>query len=53
MKLVLAHPSATQSGTCPYRVLDEQSHEIAWVNDFLDAQVYSSTVAALAARLRL
>ena len=38
MKLALAHPSATQSGTCPYRVMDEQSHEIAWVNDFLDAQ---------------
>ena len=38
MKLSLAHSSATQSGTCPYRVLDEQSHEIAWVNDFLDAQ---------------
>ena len=38
MKLALARPSATQPGTCPYRVLDGQGHEIAWVNDFLDAQ---------------
>ena len=34
----LAHQSATPAGTCPYRLLDEQGHEIAWVNDFLDAQ---------------
>ena len=34
----LTHPSATPAGTCPYRLLDEQGHEITWVNDFLDAQ---------------
>ncbi|HEY6290658.1 MAG TPA: site-specific integrase [Terriglobia bacterium] len=38
MKLTLAYQSATPAGTCPYRLLDEQGHEIAWVNDFLDAQ---------------
>jgi hypothetical protein len=37
-KLLLAHPMVTQPGECPYRVIDEQSHEIAWVNNFLDAQ---------------
>jgi integrase/recombinase XerD len=34
----LTHQSATPAGTCPYRLLDEQGHETAWVNDFLDAQ---------------
>jgi len=34
----LAHQSATPARTCPYRLLDEQGHEAAWVNDFLDAQ---------------
>lgn len=38
MKLVLAHSSAAQSGACPYRLLDQQGHPIAWANDFLDAQ---------------
>ena len=38
MTLVLTHPPATQAGVCPYRLLDEENHEIAWVNDFLDAQ---------------
>jgi site-specific recombinase XerD len=38
MKLTLAHLSATPADTCPYRLLDEQRHEITWVNDFLDAQ---------------
>ena len=38
MKLIMAPPTATQAGACPYRVLDEQDHEVAWVNDFLDAQ---------------
>ena len=38
MRLVLTHPPATQAGACPYRLLDEENHEIAWVNDFLDAQ---------------
>ena len=38
MKLILAHSSSAQSGTCPYRLLDQQGHPIAWANDFLDAQ---------------
>jgi integrase/recombinase XerD len=38
MRLILAHRVVTQVGTCPYRVIDEQGHEIVWVNDFLDAQ---------------
>src|SRR2546427_6944683 len=38
MKLILAHLSAAQSGACPYRLLDQQGHPIAWANDFLDAQ---------------
>jgi site-specific recombinase XerD len=38
MKLTLAHLSATPPDTCPYRLVDEQGQEIAWVNDFLDAQ---------------
>jgi site-specific recombinase XerD len=38
MNLALAHQFAIPAGTCPYRLLDEQGHEIAWVNDFLDAQ---------------
>jgi integrase/recombinase XerD len=35
MKLVLVHLSAA---ACPYRLLDDAGHEIAWANDFLDAQ---------------
>jgi integrase/recombinase XerD len=35
MKLALAHLSAA---ACPYRLLDDANHEIAWANDFLDAQ---------------
>jgi hypothetical protein len=38
MRLVLTYQPATQAGACPYRLLDEKNHEIAWVNDFLDAQ---------------
>jgi hypothetical protein len=34
MKLVLTH----QPATCPYRLLDDAGYEIAWANDFLDAQ---------------
>src|SRR5258708_10539446 len=34
MRLVLTH----QPATCPYRLLDEENHEVTWVNDFLDAQ---------------
>ena len=35
MKLALVHLSAA---ACPYRLLDDANHEIAWANDFLDAQ---------------
>jgi len=38
MKPTLAQLSTTPADTCPYRLLDEQGQEIAWVNDFLDAQ---------------
>jgi integrase/recombinase XerD len=38
MKLILIHRLVTQPGCCPFRLLDEQGHEIAWANDFLDAQ---------------
>lgn len=38
MKLILAHRLTAQAGVCPYRVIDEQGHETAWANDFLDAQ---------------
>ena len=37
MKLVLTHQPATRRRS-PYRLLDEQDQEIAWANDFLDAQ---------------
>jgi hypothetical protein len=37
MRLALVCQPATQPGACPYRLLDEQNHEIGWVNDFLDA----------------
>ena len=35
MKLALVRLSAA---ACPYRLLDNADHEIAWANDFLDAQ---------------
>jgi integrase/recombinase XerD len=38
MKLILAPSSVTQTGTCPYRLLDPQGQPVAWANDFLDAQ---------------
>ena len=34
MKLVLTY----QPNACSYRLLDEAGYEIAWANDFLDAQ---------------
>jgi integrase/recombinase XerD len=34
MKLILTH----QPATCPYRLIDDAGYEIAWANDFLDAQ---------------
>jgi integrase/recombinase XerD len=38
MKLALVHQPVTEDGDCPYRLLDKEGHEIAWANDFLDAQ---------------
>jgi len=38
MKLTLVHHPAVPASTSPYRLLDEQGHEIAWANAFLDAQ---------------
>ena len=38
MRLVLTYQPATQAGASPYRLLDEENREIAWVNAFLDAQ---------------
>lgn len=38
MKLVLTYQPAPQAGACPYRLRDEAGREIAWANDFLDAQ---------------
>ena len=35
MKLALVHLPTAAS---PYRLLDDADHEIAWANDFLDAQ---------------
>src|SRR3954453_4486199 len=38
MKLILAYRPISQAGICPYRLLDEEGHEITWANEFLDAQ---------------
>ncbi len=38
MKPTVVYQRVTVAGICPYRLLDEQGHEIAWANDFLDAQ---------------
>jgi hypothetical protein len=38
MKLSLIHQPSAPASASPYRLLDEQQREIAWVNDFLDAQ---------------
>jgi site-specific recombinase XerD len=38
MRLALVHPPPPEAAASPYRLLDEQDHEIVWVNDFLDAQ---------------
>src|ERR1700688_1461063 len=38
MKLSLLHPPAIPASASPYRLIDHQGHEIAWANDFLDAQ---------------
>lgn len=38
MKLSLNHQPAAPASASPYRLLDDQQQEIAWANDFLDAQ---------------
>jgi integrase/recombinase XerD len=38
MRLNLAYRPSVPASACPYRLLDEQDHEIAWANAFLDAQ---------------
>jgi integrase/recombinase XerD len=38
MKLSVIHQPALAAGASPYRLVDEQDQEIAWANDFLDAQ---------------
>ena len=37
MKLSVAYRPSVPASASPYRLLDAQGHEIAWVNDFLDA----------------
>ena len=38
MKLSLVHRPSVLASASPYRLLDEHGQEIAWANDFLDAQ---------------
>jgi integrase/recombinase XerD len=38
MKTSLIHRPSGPASASPYRLLDERGEEIAWVNDFLDAQ---------------
>jgi site-specific recombinase XerD len=38
MKLSLIHQPALPASASPYRLVDDQEHEITWANDFLDAQ---------------
>jgi integrase/recombinase XerD len=38
MKLSLVHRSGLLASVSPYRLVDDQEHEITWANDFLDAQ---------------
>src|SRR3954452_2064716 len=38
MKLALIHQPPLTASASPYRLVDEQEHEITWANDFLDAQ---------------
>lgn len=38
MKPTLVYRPFVPASVCPYRLLDEQGHQIAWANDFLDAQ---------------
>jgi integrase/recombinase XerD len=38
MKLTLVYHPAAPASSSPYRILHELGHQIAWANDFLDAQ---------------
>lgn len=38
MRLSVEYRPSVPASTSPYRLLDEQGHEIAWANAFLDAQ---------------
>ncbi len=38
MKLSLIHQPAFPASASPYRLVDDQEHEITWANHFLDAQ---------------
>ena len=38
MKLSLVHRPSAPASASPYRLVDDQGQEIAWANDFLDAQ---------------
>ena len=38
MKLFLIQQPAIPASAYPYRLVDDQEHEITWANDFLDAQ---------------
>ena len=38
MKLSLIQQPAIPASASPYRLVDDQEHEITWANDFLDAQ---------------
>src|SRR5256885_13108901 len=38
MKLSLHYQPAVPASASPYRLVDDQEQEIAWANDFLDAQ---------------
>ena len=38
MKLSLSHQPFVRASASPYRLVDEHGQEIAWVNEFLDAQ---------------
>ena len=38
MKLFLRYQPAIPASASPYRLVDDQEQEIAWANDFLDAQ---------------
>jgi hypothetical protein len=52
MKLALIHQPALPASASPYRLVDDQEHEITWANDFLDAQ-YIRQLSVRSLRLRV